>query len=314
MTSQHSLRTELPLLALLALLWGSSYLFLKVAVTEIPPVTLIALRVTGAVGFLLVVMRIRSETLPRDWHTRRMLLQQAFFNSIGAWTVLAWGQQFVDAGLASVLNSTSPIFVFLFTALVTRHEPLGGRKLAGVFIGFFGVVLIVGVTTLRGFGSQVAGQLACLTGAALYACAAIYGTRFSHLSAVATAAGTMIWATAVLVPLAIVLERPWTLSPSVKAIGATAMLSVFCTAVALLIYFRLVRTIGSMGVASQSYLRAGVGVVLGLLLLGETLSPSVATGLVAAIIGVALINAPTRKSSTTARAHRPPNAISFNTE
>jgi drug/metabolite transporter (DMT)-like permease len=222
MTSQHSLRTELPLLALLALLWGSSYLFLKVAVTEIPPVTLIARRVTGAVGFLLVVMRIRSETLPRDWHTRRMLLQQAFFNSIGAWTVLAWGQQFVDAGLASVLNSTSPIFVFLFTALVTRHEPLGGRKLAGVFIGFFGVVLIVGVTTLRGFGS--------------------------------------------------------------------------------------------MGVASQSYLRAGVGVVLGLLLLGETLSPSVATGLVAAIIGVALINAPTRKSSTTARAHRPPNAISFNTE
>jgi drug/metabolite transporter (DMT)-like permease len=75
MTSQHSLRTELSLLALLALLWGSSYLFLKVAVTEIPPVTLIALRVTGAVGFLLVVMRIRSETLPRDWHTRRMLLQ-----------------------------------------------------------------------------------------------------------------------------------------------------------------------------------------------------------------------------------------------
>ena len=150
MTSQHSLRTELPLLALLALLWGSSYLFLKVAVTEIPPVTLIALRVTGAAGFLLVVMRIRSETLPRDWHTRRMLLQQAFFNSIGAWTVLAWGQQFVDAGLASVLNSTSPIFVFLLTALVTRHEPLGGRKLAGVFIGFFGVVLIVGVSHAEG--------------------------------------------------------------------------------------------------------------------------------------------------------------------
>jgi drug/metabolite transporter (DMT)-like permease len=308
MTTQHSLRTELPLLALLALLWGSSYLFIKVAVTEIPPVTLIALRVTGAAGFLLVVMRLRGETLPRDWRTRRMLLQQAAFNSIGAWTVLAWGQQFVDAGLASVLNSTSPIFVFLFTALVTRHEALGGRKLVGVLVGFFGVVLIVGVAALRGLGSQVAGQLACLLGAALYACAAIYGTRFSHISAVATAAGTMIWATAVLVPLAIVLERPWTLSPSTKAIGATVMLSVFCTAVALLIYFRLVRTIGSMGVASQSYLRAGVGVVLGLVLLGETLSLPVAIGLIAAIVGVALINSPTRKLPTTARQHRPPNA------
>lgn len=314
MTSQHSPRTELPLLALLALLWGSSYLFLKVAVTEIPPITLIALRVAGAAGFLLVVLRLRGETLPRDWNTRRMLLQQAFFNSIAAWTVLAWGQQFVDAGLASVLNSTSPIFVYLFTALVTRHEPLGGRKLAGAFIGFFGVVLIVGVAALRGFGSQVAGQLACLTGAALYACAAIYGTRFSHLSAVATAAGTMTWATAVLVPLALFLERPWTLNPSAKAIGATAMLSVFCTAVALLIYFRLVRTIGSMGVASQSYLRAGVGVVLGLLLLGETITPSVAAGLVAAIVGVALINAPTRKVSTTAPAHRSSNASSYQAE
>src|SRR5512132_2313246 len=241
MTTQHSLKTEVPLLALLALLWGSSYLFIKVAVTEIPPVTLIALRITGAAGFLLVVMRLRGERLPQDWRTRRMLLQQAAFNSIGAWTVFAWGQQFVDAGLASVLNSTSPIFVFLFTALVTRHEALGGRKLVGVLVGFFGVVLIVGVAALRGLGSQVAGQLACLLGAALYACAAIYGTRFSHLSAVATAAGTMIWATTVLVPLAIVLERPWTLSASTKAIGATAMLSVFCTAVALLIYFRLDR-------------------------------------------------------------------------
>jgi multidrug transporter EmrE-like cation transporter len=124
----------------------------------------------------------------------------------------------------------------------------------------------------------------------------------------------MIWATTVLVPLAIVLERPWTLSPSTKAVGATVMLSVFCTAVALLIYFRLVRTIGSMGVASQSYLRAGVGVVLGLFLLGETLSLPVAIGLIAAIVGVALINSPTRKFPATARQHRPPNAISFNAE
>src|SRR5512132_1047792 len=191
MTTQHSLRTELPLLALLALLWGSSYLFIKVAVTEIPPVTLIALRITGAAGFLLVVMRLRGERLPQDWRTRRMLLQQAAFNSIGAWTVLAWGQQFVDAGLASVLNSTSPIFVFLFTALVTGHEALGGRKRVGVFSGFFGFVLVVGVAPLRGFASKVAGPRAGLTGPALYACAALYGTGFTHLSAVATAAGTM---------------------------------------------------------------------------------------------------------------------------
>jgi drug/metabolite transporter (DMT)-like permease len=295
MAQRYNLTSEFLLLGLLALLWGSSYLFLKVAVAEIPPITLIALRVAGATLFLVAVMRIRRESLPRDARNWGMLYLQAVFNSIGAWTILAWGQQFVDAGLASVLNSTSPLFVFLFTALVTRHEPLGGRKLLGALVGFCGVVLIIGLDVLRGLGAQVAGQSACLLGAALYAGAAIYGRRFSHLPAVATAAGTMICATVTLIPLALLVERPWAMRPSVTAIGATAMLSVFCTGVALLLYFRLVRTIGSMGVASQSFLRAGVGVVLGILLLGETLTLPAAIGIAAAIIGVALINWPARK-------------------
>jgi drug/metabolite transporter (DMT)-like permease len=295
MATRSDLKVELALLALLALLWGSSYLFLKVAVAEIPPITLIAMRVAGAAAFLLIVMRARNERLPRDAGTWRMLYLQAIFNSIGSWTVLAWGQQYVDASLASVLNSTSPIFVFLFTALVTRHEPLGGRRLFGALVGFAGVVLIVGLDALRGLGTQVAGQLACLLGAALYACAAIYGKRFSHIPAVATATGTMICATATLVPLAFVVERPWAMHPSAIALTATAVLSVLCTGVALLLYFRLVRTIGSMGVASQSYLRAGVGVVLGVMLLGETIALPAAIGIAAAIIGVALINWPARK-------------------
>ncbi|ARE40952.1 Permease of the drug/metabolite transporter (DMT) superfamily [Rhodovulum sp. P5] len=289
-----NLRTELPLLALLALLWGSSYLFIKVAVAEIPPVTLIALRVLGATIFLLLVMGARSERLPRDARAWRMLLVQSLLNSIGAWTVLAWGQQYVESGLASVLNSTSPIFVFLITALVTRHEALNGRKLAGAVLGFMGVALIVGVDVLRGLGDQVAGQIACLVGAALYAGAAIYGKRFGHITAVATATGTMIWASVVLAPFALFLDRPWTLAPSLTAMAATAILSILCTGVALLIYFRLVRTLGSMGVASQSYLRAGIGVILGIVFLGETFTLPVAAGLCAAIAGVALINWPAK--------------------
>ena len=293
--STANLRTELSLLALLALLWGSSYLFIKVAVAEIPPVTLIALRVLGAAIFLMLMMGARSERLPRDARTWRMLLVQSVLNSIGAWTVLAWGQQYVDSGLASVLNSTSPIFVFLITALVTRHEAVNGRKLAGAVLGLMGVALIVGVDVLRGLGDQVAGQVACLVGAALCAGAAIYGKRFGHISAVATATGTMIWASVVLVPLALLLDRPWTMAPSLMTLAATAVLSIICTGVALLIYFRLVRTLGSMGVASQSYLRAGIGVLLGLVFLRETFTLPVAAGLGAAIAGVALINWPAKK-------------------
>ena len=147
---------EYLLLGVLALLWGSSYLFIKIAVADIPPITLIAARVAGAALFLFAVLVLRRRRLPRGIRIWAMLGVQAVFNSIAAWTVLAWGQQYVGAGLASVLNSTSPIFVFLFTALFTRHEALGGRKLAGAVIGLAGVVLIVGVDALSGLGTAVA--------------------------------------------------------------------------------------------------------------------------------------------------------------
>lgn len=292
MNTARLLRTELPLLALLALLWGSSYLFIKVAIAEIPPVTLIALRVLGAAIFLLLVMRARSEQLPRDMHIWQMLLLQAVLNSIGAWTVLAWGQQYVESGLASVLNSTSPLFVFLMTAVFSRHEVQGVRKVFGAGLGILGVTLVVGVDVLRGLGEQVAGQIACLVGAVLYAGAAIHGKRFDNISALATATGTMIWASIILVPFSLALDQPWILTPGFTAVASTFILSIPCTGIALLIYFRLIHTLGSMGLASQSYLRAGIGVILGAVFLGETLTFPVVFGVITAILGVALINWP----------------------
>ena len=163
------------------------------------------------------------------------------------------------------------------------------------------MIFIVGVDALdnlgSGLGVELLGQLCAVGGAVLYGVAAIYGKRFTHLSATATAAGTMIWATIVLVPVSLYVDRPWTLDPSLKAMGAMLILSVFCTGVALLIYFRLVKTLGSMGVASQAYLRAGVGVMLGVVFLGEQISLVVAGGILAAVIGVAAINMPNRNSN-----------------
>jgi len=286
---------EIVLLVLLAVLWGSSYLLIKIAVATIPPVTLIATRVTIAALFLVTVMVWKGEHLPKDGQTWRMLFIQAIFNSIGAWTVLAWGQQYVDSGLASVLNSTSPLFVFFIILFFTRHEPTGSLKMLGACLGILGVTLIVGVDVLRGLGQQVVAQLAVLLGAILYAGAAIYGKRFSHLSPTVTAASTMLWATACLVPLSMVAEQPWMLRPSGASIMAAVVLSLFCTGGALLIYFRLVRTLGSMGVASQSYLRAGVGVFLGVVVLGEKITPVIGLGLAAAILGVIAINMPPRQ-------------------
>jgi drug/metabolite transporter (DMT)-like permease len=203
---------------------------------------------------------------------------------------LAWGQQRVDSGLAGVLNSTSPIFVFFITLLFTRHEAVTAWKLAGALLGVVGVVLIVGVGALRGIGQQIAGQFAVLLGALLYAGAAIYGKRLSAISPTVSAAGTMIWATVCLGPLSLAVDRPWTLNPPAMSVIAAIVLGLFCTGVALLLYFRLVRTLGSMGVASQSYLRAGVSVLLGIFVLGEHVTQAIGLGLVVILLGVAVIN------------------------
>jgi drug/metabolite transporter (DMT)-like permease len=219
-----------------------------------------------------------------------LLFIQALCNSIASWTVLAWGQQYVDSGLAGVLNSTSPIFVFFITLIFIRHEPVSGWQLAGAALGLLGVVLTVGVDVLRGLGHEAVAQLAVLLGALLYAGAAIHGKRLCHLSPTVTAAGTMILATLCLVPASLLLERPWKLNPSSDSLLSAIVLAVFCTAGALLLYFRLVRTLGPMGVASQSYLRAGVSVVLGIVVLGERITPAIGLGLAAIIMGVVAIN------------------------
>jgi drug/metabolite transporter (DMT)-like permease len=293
--SPPALLPELLLLGLLALLWGSSYLLIRVALDGLPPVTLIALRVSLAAAVLLAVVRWQDHRLPRDLASWRALFVQSLLNATAAWTLLAWGQQYVDSGLAGVLNSTSPVFVFFITLLVTRHEALSPLKLAGALLGVAGVTLIIGTDVLGGLGRQVAAQLAVLLGAFLYGCAAVNGKRFGHMPPTVTAAAVMLCATAVLLPAALVIDRPWSLRPSALPLAAAAALAVFCTALALLLYFRLVRTLGSMGVASQAYLRAGVSVMLGILLLGESLRPAVGLGLLAVILGVAAINLPRRQ-------------------
>lgn len=291
-----NLAIELALLAVLAGLWGSSYLLIKVALSSFPPITLMAIRVTFAATFLVAIMRVCNERLPRDAHTWRSLFVQSLLNSSVAWLALAWGQQFLASGLAGVLNSTSPLFVFLLTGLsagATKSMP----KLAGVLLGFVGVTLVVGLDALQGLGQQALAQGAVLFAAFLYACAAINGKRLSHVSPLATATGTMLWALVTLLPLSLAFDQPWNIHPTTTASLAAATLAILGTGGALIIYFRLIKTLGPMGVASQSYLRAGISVLLGLFILGEQLSGTVLLGLIVIIVGVALINLPARKNT-----------------
>ncbi|MBZ0215632.1 MAG: DMT family transporter [Fimbriimonadaceae bacterium] len=199
---------ELCLLALLACLWGSSYMLIKIAVDTVPPVTLVAMRAGIAALFLFAVMRLRGRRLPHDAKTWKMLLVQSALISVGPWLVLTWGQQYVDSGLAGVLNSTSPIFVFLYTLFLAGTVQASGYKLAGALLGIFGVTLIIGLDALSGVGQDVVAQLAILSGAAMYGWAAIYGNRFTDVSPLTISTGVMIWATLLLAPVSLVVDQP----------------------------------------------------------------------------------------------------------
>jgi drug/metabolite transporter (DMT)-like permease len=293
----RSMAVELALLFLLATLWGASYTFIKLGVATIPPLTLIAARTLIAGVLLLVVMRWRGVMLPRDAATWRRFLFQACLNSVIPWTLIAWGERSLDAGLATILNSTSPIFTFLLTLAIARHEALTARKLFGVLAGMTGICLIVGVQALGGLGGQLAAEIATVAATICYAGAAIFSRGFKGLDPMAPAAGSLLCGAAILTPISLVVDRPWTLAPSMSSMLALLGLAVFSTALAFVIYFRLIQTLGSVGTTAQAYLRVPIGVALGVLFLGESLSATAWVGLGCVVIGVAAMTIPAPKAA-----------------
>lgn len=288
------LAKEIALLLVLSTLWGASYSFIKVGVQSIPPVTLIAMRTLIAGTLLILVIRWRVLVLPSDATTWRRFFVQACLNSVVPFTLIAWGQQATDATLATILNSTSPIFTFLLTTLVTRHEVVTRRRLVGVGASFAGICLIVGVQALEGLGRELWAQLAIVAATVCYAGAAIFGKSFKGLEPIVPAAGSLICGASILVPASLVLEQPWAVTPSLDSVLALLALSVFSTALAFVIYFRLVQTLGSVGTTAQAYLRVPIGVAIGVVFLGEQLSTTGFIGLVCIIAGVAAMTMPER--------------------
>jgi drug/metabolite transporter (DMT)-like permease len=293
-SSRAGQASELALLLLLATLWGASYSFIKVGVATIPPVTLIAGRTLVAGVLLLAIMRWRGVKMPTDAAIWGRFAFQACLNSVIPWTLIAWGEGTVDAGLATILNSAAPIFTFLFTALVTRHEAASPRKLFGVVAGMVGICLIIGVKAFDRIGEELLAEIAIVAATICYACAAIFSRGFKGLDPMAPAAGSLLCGAAVLIPLSLVVERPWTLSPSIASLSALAGLAVFSTAAAFVIYFRLIQTLGSVGTTAQAYLRVPIGVAISVIFLGERLSPTAWLGLACVVLGVAAMTLPAR--------------------
>lgn len=296
MPAKPKLSTELALLLMLSTLWGASYTFIKIGVETIPPVTLIAARTLIAGLVLALILRWRGVRWPRDRATWARFTVQACLNSVVPFTLIAWAETAIDASLAVILNAMTPIFTFLLTAFVTRHEAITARKGFGVAAGLMGASLIVGFEAFGGLGKNLWPQLAIVAATISYAGAAIFGKSFRDLDPMVPAAGSLVAGAVLLLPLCIMIDRPWTLAPSGRSLIALVALAVVSTALAFSIYFRLIQTLGSVGATAQAYLRVPVGMAIGMVFLDEQPQPAVWFGLAFVMAGVIAMTLPARMS------------------
>lgn len=295
MTPIHKSMTPLEWLLLLALsvLWGGSFFFGEMALAELPPLTLVLSRVALAALALNLVVIAAGYRMPRDAKLWGVFLIMGALNNLIPFSLIFWGQTRITSGLASILNATTPLWTVVIAHFLTQDERMSKNKLAGVAFGLIGIVFMVGPAALSGIGLNVLAQLAVLGAAISYGFAAIFGRRFKRLgvNSLVTAAGQLTGTTIMMLPLALLADRPWTLPAlSLTTWGAVAGLALLCTAAAYVIYFRLLASAGATNLLLVTFLIPVSALVLGTAILGEALEPRQLAGMVLIGLGLAAMD------------------------
>jgi drug/metabolite transporter (DMT)-like permease len=298
---------EFALLLVLALLWGGSFTLIKLAVASYPPATLVAIRITFGGLVLAGFARARGDAFPGEPRTWLLLLVQGALQSAIPFTLISWGETRIDSGLAGVVNATPPMFVFVISAFILGTVPVALSKFAGVVLGLVGVAVLAGPGAANFAQSSVLAVLAVLGASLCYALGAIHGHRFAHLSAFVTASGSLLMGSVFMIPICLAVDRPWRLDPTPRATLAVVALALLSTALGSLVFFRLLKTLGSLATTSNAYLRALCSVLLGVIALGEPLTTGIVFGGVLVLIGVPLVTGQLRWPAAIAGAgaHKP---------
>ena len=302
-------RAYLPLLLTLSALWGASYLFIKVAVDEIEPIPMIELRLllAGAVLLTFLVARMgRREAVAALRATGWGGVILGVINGAIPFTLIAWGEKYVDSGIAAIANASVPIFVALLAIRYLPGERVTGMRLVGVLLGLAGVGVLAGFHPEGGWWA-VAGTLAVVVASLSYACSNLFTQRrFSTTAPLVTATSAVIWGAVVLLPLSL-FQIPDQV-PSAKAFGSVAALGILGTAVASIILYRMLTTYGSSRTTLVTYLLPPFALFYGVTLLDERLTANAVLGLVLILGGVALgagLSLTRRSRDTLAAPQRP---------
>ena len=278
------------MLLLLSLLWGGSFFFIGIAVTELPPFTIVTLRVGLAAITLWLVLLVAGYPIPKGGNTWRAFFVMGLFSNALPFCLIVWGQTHIGVGLASILNATTPIFTLLIAGAFLPDEHLNTNKILGVVAGLLGVIVLIGPSSLLELGTNTMAQLAVIGATISYACGTVYGRRFKTMgvSPLNTAIGQVTASTIMLLPLAWLAEKPYLLAnPSPQVWMAMLSLAVFSTAIAYILFFRILSSSGASNVVLVTFLVPITASFLGWSILGEQLQIQHFIGMT--LIGLGLI-------------------------
>lgn len=282
---------EWGLLLLLSVLWGGSFIFAEVALTGLAPLMLTFARVSLAALALFLYAILTRQTFPRGWRIWGAFLLLGLVNNALPFSLIFWGQLSITGGLAAIFNATTPFFAVILAHFVTRDEKLSGAKVTGILLGLVGVTIIIGPGALAGMTSGTLGSFAVLLAAACYAVGGIFARRFAGLSPVVTATGQLTMSALIMLPAALIAAPGSLPGPeSVTVWVAVIALALLSTALAYVIYFRILRTAGATNVLLVTFLIPVSAAFLGYLMLGERLAAEHFLGMAVIGLGLAAID------------------------
>ncbi|MEM7025663.1 MAG: DMT family transporter [Pseudomonadota bacterium] len=283
--------TEWFLLIMLSVLWGCTFFFAEVALEEVQPLTLVLGRVGFAALALIILVYASGLRMPVGWVAWTPFLVMGALNNLIPFSLIFWGQLEITSGLASILNATTPLFAVVLAHFLTRDERITAGRLSGVGLGIAGVAIMIGPEALRGLGIHVLAQIAVLGAALSYAFAGIYGRRFKGQPPLVTAAGQLSATTVMMLPIALLFDQPWNAPlPGFASWAAILSLALLGTALAYILYFRILATAGATNLLLCTFLIPVTAILLGSLLLAERLSVEQMFGMALIGLGLAAID------------------------
>lgn len=279
------------ILLLLGALWGGSFVFSKVAVSQITPLTLVLLRVLLAALTLMLVCLATGVRVPMRWRPWGAYFVMGLLNNVIAFSLIFWGQQSIDASLSAILNAATPFFTVLIAGVVLADERFSTAKIIGLIIGFAGVVLVIGPRHVLGLGEHLLAELAIVGAAVAYGFSAVWARRFAGENPLASATGQLTAASIMMIPIAFYFERPLSLGPlSMPVIGSTLALAILSTAIAYLLYFKVMKLAGATNTSLVTMLVPVFTMIIAVPVLGEAIGPLKLLGLIVIGTGLAILD------------------------